>query len=148
MHAMAFLEHRNNLHSKVSYSSSMLSNYIADAVTWESGLTYQQLRKALIQAQFMLHSGQQLFITAGLLVASTLLLQLYVVLGWYTISSGGTSEHAHKALKPVDPLLLYSKFRHVPQLLSLGRSSRRRQLQTRDLVSLLRIATAIHQKMQ
>ena len=56
----------------------MLSVYIADAVTWENGLTYQQLRRGLILVRFMLHSGQQLYITAGLLVAFTLLLQLYV----------------------------------------------------------------------
>ena len=56
----------------------MLSVYIADAVTWENGLTYQQLRRGLILVWFMLHSGQQLYIIAGLLVAFTLLLQLYV----------------------------------------------------------------------
>ena len=56
----------------------MLSVYIANAVTWENGLTYQQLRRGLILVRFMLHSGQQLYIIAGLLVAFTLLLQLYV----------------------------------------------------------------------
>ena len=57
---------------------SMLSTYFADAVTWENGLTYQQLRRALILMRFMLHSGQQLYITAGLWAAFTLHLQLYV----------------------------------------------------------------------
>lgn len=50
-----------------------------NAVTWENGSTYPNLSQALTPVQSMLSSGQQLFIIAGLLVASTLLLQLYVV---------------------------------------------------------------------
>lgn len=57
---------------------SMLSTYVADAVTWENGLTYQQLRRALILVRYMLRSEQQLYITAGLWVAFTLHSQLYV----------------------------------------------------------------------
>ena len=56
----------------------MSSTKIADAVTWENGSTYQQLKRALILVRFTLHSGQQLYITAGLLVGFTLLLQLCV----------------------------------------------------------------------
>ena len=56
----------------------MSSTNIADAVTWENGSTYQQLKRALILVRFTLHSGQQLYITAGLLVGFTLLLQLCV----------------------------------------------------------------------